>query len=260
MMAAAAFTQAQGSLRWFVDNFSAIADWRATLLRVANFRAALVATESQHDAGSRIEYAEGAPGAMAFENLEVDSPVGREGFEERHVVIRRRRARADLRSARRGQDAAVPRALGPVAVGQRPHRSAARRSRDVRAARHAVSAARHAARSARLPVAHGQVRRARYTCRRSSARASARYAKSLDADQPLGPRAQRGRADGIGARPRGAARPALGRVRRHVLFDGGRDARARHRHVHARRRRRRRSFTSGAARRRMCRCSSGCCI
>ena len=38
MMAAAAFTQAQGSLRWFVDNFSAIADWRATLLRVANFR------------------------------------------------------------------------------------------------------------------------------------------------------------------------------------------------------------------------------
>ena len=31
MMAAAAFTQAQSSLRWFVDNFSTIADWRATL-------------------------------------------------------------------------------------------------------------------------------------------------------------------------------------------------------------------------------------
>ncbi|HUQ53718.1 MAG TPA: SbmA/BacA-like family transporter, partial [Gammaproteobacteria bacterium] len=56
MLAAAAFTQAQGSLRWFVDNFGAIADWRATLLRVANFRAALVATETQEDAGSRIEY------------------------------------------------------------------------------------------------------------------------------------------------------------------------------------------------------------
>ena len=38
MMAAAAFTQAQSSLRWFVDNFSTIADWRATLLRVASFR------------------------------------------------------------------------------------------------------------------------------------------------------------------------------------------------------------------------------
>ena len=37
MMAAAAFTQAQSSLRWFVDNFSVIADWRATLVRVAEF-------------------------------------------------------------------------------------------------------------------------------------------------------------------------------------------------------------------------------
>ena len=90
MMAAAAFSQAQGSLRWFVDNFGAIADWRAVLLRVANFRAALTATESQHDVGSTIEYAEGPPGAMAFEDLEVDSPVGRESFQERHVVIRAR--------------------------------------------------------------------------------------------------------------------------------------------------------------------------
>ncbi len=39
MMAAGAFTQAQSSLRWFIDNFSAIADWRATLLRVASFAA-----------------------------------------------------------------------------------------------------------------------------------------------------------------------------------------------------------------------------
>jgi putative ATP-binding cassette transporter len=88
MMAAAAFTQAQGSLRWFVDNFSAIADWRATLLRVANFRAALLATEAHHGVGSRIEYAEGPPGEMAFEELQVESPVGREVFEDRHVVIR----------------------------------------------------------------------------------------------------------------------------------------------------------------------------
>jgi putative ATP-binding cassette transporter len=88
MMAAAAFTQAQGSLRWFVDNFGAIADWRATLLRVANFRAALVATESHTDIGSRIDYAEGPRGQMAFDGLRVDSPVGRESFQEQHVVIR----------------------------------------------------------------------------------------------------------------------------------------------------------------------------
>ena len=42
MMAAAAFTQVHSSLRWFVDNIGAIADWRATLLRVASFRLALM--------------------------------------------------------------------------------------------------------------------------------------------------------------------------------------------------------------------------
>jgi putative ATP-binding cassette transporter len=42
MMAAGAFIQVQSSLRWFVDNFSTIADWRATLLRVASFRRALI--------------------------------------------------------------------------------------------------------------------------------------------------------------------------------------------------------------------------
>ena len=38
MMAVGAFIQVQQSLRWFIDNFSTIADWRATLLRVAGFR------------------------------------------------------------------------------------------------------------------------------------------------------------------------------------------------------------------------------
>jgi len=33
MMAAGGFMQVQSSLRWFVDNFGTIADWRATLLR-----------------------------------------------------------------------------------------------------------------------------------------------------------------------------------------------------------------------------------
>lgn len=42
MMAVGAFNQVQQSLRWFVDNFSTIADWRATLLRVAEFRRALL--------------------------------------------------------------------------------------------------------------------------------------------------------------------------------------------------------------------------
>ena len=42
MMAVGAFTQVQSSLRWFVDNIGGIADWRATLLRVAAFRSAML--------------------------------------------------------------------------------------------------------------------------------------------------------------------------------------------------------------------------
>ena len=42
MMVAGAFTQVQTSLRWFIDNFAVIADWQATLLRIADFRTALI--------------------------------------------------------------------------------------------------------------------------------------------------------------------------------------------------------------------------
>lgn len=42
MMAVGAFNQVQLSLRWYVDKFSNIADWHATLLRVAEFRRALI--------------------------------------------------------------------------------------------------------------------------------------------------------------------------------------------------------------------------
>lgn len=87
MMAAAAFTQAQSSLRWFVDNFSVIADWRATLLRVASFRQALTAGDALHDDENHITYVEGAPGTLAIENLEIESPTGRDMLKERNLVV-----------------------------------------------------------------------------------------------------------------------------------------------------------------------------
>jgi putative ATP-binding cassette transporter len=87
MMAAAAFTQAQSSLRWFVDNFSTIADWRATLLRVASFRQALTTAADVHDFESSIAYADGDAGTMTVEDLEVASPDGGEQLKERSVVI-----------------------------------------------------------------------------------------------------------------------------------------------------------------------------
>jgi len=88
MMAAAAFTQAQSSLRWFVDNFSVIADWRATLLRVASFRrAVLTAADVPPQLESRISYVEGEPGTISIDELEIVSPAGRDMLKEKHVVV-----------------------------------------------------------------------------------------------------------------------------------------------------------------------------
>ncbi len=88
MMAAAAFTQAQSSLRWFVDNFSQIADWRATLLRVANFRRAVVTIDVRHEVESHITYAEGIAGRIVIEGLEVSTAAGRDMLRERTVEVR----------------------------------------------------------------------------------------------------------------------------------------------------------------------------
>jgi putative ATP-binding cassette transporter len=88
MMAAGAFTQAQSSLRWFIDNFSVIADWRASLLRVAGFRHALVTTKEPAGFGTRISYTEGEPGAVALDNLQIVSSANSDMLRETHVVVR----------------------------------------------------------------------------------------------------------------------------------------------------------------------------
>jgi vitamin B12/bleomycin/antimicrobial peptide transport system ATP-binding/permease protein len=89
MMAAGAFTQAQSSLRWFIDNFSAIADWRASLLRVANFRHALISSHEPRGFESRIAYTEGDPGAISIENLEIVSAANADMLKETRVVVSR---------------------------------------------------------------------------------------------------------------------------------------------------------------------------
>jgi len=88
MVAAGGFTQVQSSLRWFVDNFSTIADWRATLLRVASFRRAVIATDALHDVESQITFATGEPGRITIENLEIASPAGCTMLAEKKVEVR----------------------------------------------------------------------------------------------------------------------------------------------------------------------------
>jgi vitamin B12/bleomycin/antimicrobial peptide transport system ATP-binding/permease protein len=87
MMAAAAFTQAQSSLRWFVDNFSAIADWRATLLRVTALRQVLASDLEARQRGSRIAYTESEPGTLAIEALEVRAWTGHDRLDTAGLVV-----------------------------------------------------------------------------------------------------------------------------------------------------------------------------
>lgn len=76
MMAVGAFNQVHSSLRWFINNIGGIADWRATLMRVADFRLALQETDVLHGTEKRIEIGRNKNGAMTFEALEIKSPNG----------------------------------------------------------------------------------------------------------------------------------------------------------------------------------------
>src|ERR1700691_4475777 len=89
MLASGAFMQVQSSLRWFVDNFSTIADWRATLLRVAGFRRAVIETDVMHDVENRISYSTGAAGEFDVNDLQISSPSGCTLLQEKKVQIKR---------------------------------------------------------------------------------------------------------------------------------------------------------------------------
>ena len=76
MMLVGAFNQVQQALRWFVDNFSSIADWRATLLRVASFRNTLSTMEELGRNASQIELAETEDGSTWMDDLAIAAPSG----------------------------------------------------------------------------------------------------------------------------------------------------------------------------------------
>jgi vitamin B12/bleomycin/antimicrobial peptide transport system ATP-binding/permease protein len=88
MMAVGAFNQVHSSLRWFINNIGGIADWRATLMRVADFRIALSETDVFHDTENRIAFDENKDGRLTFEKLEVASPDGCTKLAEPDVEIR----------------------------------------------------------------------------------------------------------------------------------------------------------------------------
>ncbi|TIP87252.1 MAG: ABC transporter ATP-binding protein/permease [Mesorhizobium sp.] len=88
MMAVGAFNQVHSSLRWFINNIGGIADWRATLMRVADFRIALAETDVLHHTERRIEFGENPDGRLTFDKLEIASRDGCTKLAEPHVEIR----------------------------------------------------------------------------------------------------------------------------------------------------------------------------
>jgi len=87
MVIVGAFNQVQTSLRWFVDNFSAIADWRATLQRVASFRAAVVAMDRFGQSAGRIALEEAESPAIRIDDLRVAAPTATIGLSEAHLDL-----------------------------------------------------------------------------------------------------------------------------------------------------------------------------
>jgi putative ATP-binding cassette transporter len=85
MMVVGAFIQVQQALRWFIDNFGTIADWRATLLRIASFREAVITLDRLGATEDRIEFFEAAGGTITFDDLEIATPKGCTTLSERHV-------------------------------------------------------------------------------------------------------------------------------------------------------------------------------
>jgi putative ATP-binding cassette transporter len=87
LMAVGAFVQVQQSLRWFVDNVGVIADWRATLLRVAAFRRALMDMDRLGGDASHIEWTVSSENKMQFDDLVVISPSCCIKLDQPHVEI-----------------------------------------------------------------------------------------------------------------------------------------------------------------------------
>ena len=87
MMAVGAFTQVQQSLRWFIDNFSTIADWRATLQRVASFRETVINMDRIGATETHIEFIKAPGNKVTFENLQIATPTGCTMLSEQHVEM-----------------------------------------------------------------------------------------------------------------------------------------------------------------------------
>jgi len=87
MMVVGAFNQVQQALRWFVDNFPRIADWRATLLRVVEFRDVLPSLAALGEEAGHIEFVAHPAGRIALNDLSVALVEGRAVLDEPRIEL-----------------------------------------------------------------------------------------------------------------------------------------------------------------------------
>jgi putative ATP-binding cassette transporter len=87
IMVAGAFTQVQAAMRWFVDNFSRLADWRAAVHRVARFREALDHLPAVEESAEQIKRALHPDGHLAFEGVRILLPDGHIIIEDATVTV-----------------------------------------------------------------------------------------------------------------------------------------------------------------------------
>jgi putative ATP-binding cassette transporter len=73
MMVVGAFNQVNTALRWYVQNFGPIAEWRATLMRVTDFRQALIEMDSDTHLPNMISIDPSAGDSMTLRDLEIST-------------------------------------------------------------------------------------------------------------------------------------------------------------------------------------------
>src|SRR3546814_10436629 len=74
MMVVGAFNQVQGAMRWFVDSFAAIANWRAALMRVAMLRDALQRADRPDPERERLVLEDGPDVILSLDGVRIGIP------------------------------------------------------------------------------------------------------------------------------------------------------------------------------------------
>src|SRR6516162_3197159 len=87
MVAVGAFNQVQTCLRWFVDNFSILADWRATRRRVASFQRAVVTMDGLGRSVDHINLEETQGHSIRIDDLSIAATDSAIRLSEAHVEM-----------------------------------------------------------------------------------------------------------------------------------------------------------------------------